>query len=439
MLLKATGAEWPASTKQFTLRCLPLVFLVVAILSSVPKAEEPRLTLHSLVVPTTVLYRDGQPVKFALYSLLEFQTLAELFVYIDAQAGRWQFTSAAAREAFADGLLQRGMESRLVSMVDERPLELLLTHTAKELTQAIAQMRTSAAPLIFQGQHWRLKPEKYASNFLKMQAHWKTSLNCWSGSPSIAGRVLSNFYLIEEGIPLFGATYDSTEHFWQAVKYHPSVRVSDLFTLLDRLDAVNWTAWLARLEGEQRIYLKHTYAIEFLRHNLTSEQRDWFRREIGKSAFTGRESVRELQQRDLARLRFTALEEKILWGNLADLFHLLYYFATLDAGRFRTAELNQLLDALGEFHFDGIYLAGYGKGKMNFISREFQQLMLEIWQVKFLRLPRFGEVLRSTRGVKLDHYLNDGDAPDIPLPVYVGFLNQIRNLALAQKPKVAAR
>ena len=39
--------------------------------------------------------------------------------------------------------------------------------------------------------------------------------------------------------------------------------------------------------------------------------------------------------------------------------------------------------ALGQFHFDGIYLAGYGNGKINFISREFQQLMLEIWKVKF--------------------------------------------------------
>ena len=76
---------------------------------------------------------------------------------------------------------------------------------------------------------------------------------------------------------------------------------------------------------------------------------------------------------------------------------------------------------------------------MNYISREFQQLMLEIWKVKFLRLPRFGEVIRSTRGVKLDHYLNDADAPDIPLTVYVGFLNQIRDLALAQERKATGR
>jgi hypothetical protein len=412
----------------FESKCLPLAFLLLSVLSSTLKAEEPRLTLKSLVVPTTSLYRDGQPVKFALYSFLEFQTLAELFAYIDAQAGRWQFSSAAEREAFADRLLQRGVESRLISMVNERPLELLLTHTAKELAQALAQVRTPAAPFIFQGQHWRLRPDNYADKFLQVQARWKTSLNCWSGSPSIAGRVLSNFYLIEEGISLFGTTYDSTEHFWQAVKYHPSVRLRELLALLDRMEGVNWAVWLAQLEGDQQLYLNHTYAIEFLRHNLTREQRAWFRREI--SQYAGHESARALQQRDPAKLRFTALQEKVLWGNLADLFHLLYYFAALESGRFRTAELKPLLEALVEFHFDGVYLPGYGKGKMDFISREFQRLMLEIWKVKFLRLSRFGEVIRSTRGIKLDHYLNDGDAPDIPLTVYIGFLKQIRELAL---------
>jgi hypothetical protein len=31
--------------------------------------------------------------------------------------------------------------------------------------------------------------------------------------------------------------------------------------------------------------------------------------------------------------------------------------------------------------------------------------------------------------VKLDHFLNDGDSPDIPIPVYVGYLNEIRELS----------
>ena len=56
--------------------------------------------------------------------------------------------------------------------------------------------------------------------------------------------------------------------------------------------------------------------------------------------------------------------------------------------------------------------------------------MLEIWKVKFLQMPRFGDVIRSTAGVRLDHFLDDGDSPDIPIPVYVGYLNRIRDLAL---------
>ena len=44
-----------------------------------------------------------------------------------------------------------------------------------------------------------------------------------------------------------------------------------------------------------------------------------------------------------------------------------------------------------------------------------------------------GEVIRSTVGRRLDHFLDDGDSPDIPIPVYVAQLNRIRDLALAQR------
>jgi hypothetical protein len=33
---------------------------------------------------------------------------------------------------------------------------------------------------------------------------------------------------------LYGATYDSTEHFWQAVKYHPDVTVGEVKELAKR-------------------------------------------------------------------------------------------------------------------------------------------------------------------------------------------------------------
>jgi len=50
--------------------------------------------------------------------------------------------------------------------------------------------------------------------------------------------------------------------------------------------------------------------------------------------------------------------------------------------------------------------------------------------VKYLQMPRFRELIRSIPlEIRLSHFLNDGDSPDIPIPVYVEYLNQIRDLA----------
>ena len=85
---------------------------------------------------------------------------------------------------------------------------------------------------------------------------------------------------------------------------------------------------------------------------------------------------------------------------------------------------------LAEHHFDGIYL---GQRKLGFISEEYRSLMLEIWKVKYLEMARFGEVIRSIPDeIRLEHFLNDGDSPDIPIPVYVGYLNRIREMARAR-------
>ena len=88
-------------------------------------------------------------------------------------------------------------------------------------------------------------------------------------------------------------------------------------------------------------------------------------------------------------------------------------------------------------HFDGIYLPGEKTGeqaaagrKLGFISQDFRSLMLEIWKVKYLQMPRFREVIRSIpMEIRLSHFLNDGDSPDIPIPIYVEYLNQIRDLS----------
>ena len=378
-----------------------------------PFASAQDLTLADLVAPSTVFVKDGQTVTFALHGLVNFRTLDELFAYIDGEAGRWSFPSAAARQEFGDRLLRRGVESRLVSMTYEKPVELLVTHTRRELEEAAAAQTARAAP--FAGRSWRLDPAVYRQTLLDIQERWKTSLNCWSAAPAIPARVLSNWYPIEEGIELQGAVYDSTEHFWQAVKFHPDVHIADLVALLDEMTARDWKPWVERLAGDQDRYFAHAYAIEFLRANLVPEKLRWFREELAR--LPGQEGAREAQQRRGQKFRFTALQEKILWGDLADMLHLVWFFD-------RSA-----LPALERLRFDAVYV---GERRLGFISPEFRALMLEIWRVKFLQMPRFREVIRSIpRTVKLDHFLNDGDSPDIPIPVYVGYLNEIRDLALA--------
>jgi len=369
------------------------------------------VSLQALVTPSTTIVKDGRPVKFALYGFIEFKSLAELFPYIESQTRRWNVPGGLddeQRRRLASELLQRGIESRVISMEDERPLETLLTRTREELRQALARVDDPVPP-------------GYGEAFLAVQEKWKHSLNCWSASPSIPGRVLSNWYPIEEGIRLYGATYDSTEHFWQAVKYHPDVTLADLTELLGMLAQNDWGPWLARLDGDPKIYLPNAYAVEFLRHNLARERLQWFRDELGRHALSASDHARVVQQRGAARFRFSAFEEKVLWGDLADVFHLVYTFSLPDG---------PIRKAFAARHFDAVYL---GERRMGFISEEFRSLMIEIWRVKYLKMARFREVISSIpMEIRLSHFLNDGDSPDIPIPVYVGYLNQIRELARAQ-------
>jgi hypothetical protein len=374
-----------------------------AVLLSAPlRADE--VSLQAIVTPSTVILKDGQPVTFALHGFIEFKSLSELFPYIDAQTQRWKGNSAVDSAQVRAELLRRAIESRVVSMVDERPLQTLLTHTAEEVRQTISQLKQPVPP-------------GYTEDFLAVQEKWKHSLNCWSASPSIPGRVLSNWYPIEEGIQLYGATYDSTEHFWQAAKYDPETTLADLTDLLTVLEKKDWSPWLARLDGDPKIYLPNAYAVEFLRHNLTPDRLVWFQIELAAHDLHPSDHARSVQQRNQS-FRFTARQEKDLWGDLADVLHLVYTFSLPG---------DPIRDALAKQHFDGIYLE---QRKMDFISEEFRSLMLEIWHVKYLQMPRFREVISGIpMEIRLEHFLNDGDSPDIPIPVYVGYLNEIRRLA----------
>jgi len=374
------------------------------------RAEQ--VSLQAIVTPSTTILKDGRVVTFAVHGFIEFKSLAELFPYIESQTRRWQANGGlddAGRRRLARELLRGGIESRVVSMTDERPLEALITHTSEELRQALAHVKEPVPP-------------GYAEEFLAVQEKWKHSLNCWSASPSIPGRVLSNWYPIEEGIQLHGATYDSTEHFWQAVKYHPDTTVAGLTESLSLLEHRDWSPWLARLDGDPKIYLPNSYAVEFLRYSLAPERLRWFRNELGRHDLRASDHARSIQQRGGKPFRFSAYEEKVLWGDLADLFHLVYTFSPPE---------DPIRKTLADRHFDAVYL---DESRMGFISEEFRSLMLEIWTVKYLQMPRFREVITSIPNeVRLAHFLNDGDSPDIPIPVYVGYLNQIRDLARAQR------
>ncbi len=366
------------------------------------------ISIKALVIPSTVITKDGRPVKFAIHGFIEFASLSELFPYIDSQANRWPGNPAfneAKKQQLARELLRRGVESRIVSMTDERPFESLITHTEDELRRALAQVTEPT-------------PAGYADAFVAVQQKWKHSINCWSAAPSIPARVLSNWYPIAEGIPLYGATYNSTEHFWQATKYHPDTTVADLNVLLDTFEHQNWTRWLTRLDADPGLYLPNAYAIEFLRFNLKPDRFRWFRDQLITHNLRPTEHVRAAQQRTGALFRFSAYEEKVVWGDLADIFHLVYTLSLPD---------DPLRARLAHSHFDAIYL---GDLKMPFISEEFRSLMLKIWRVKYLQMPRFREVISSIPiEIRLEHFLNDGDSPDIPIPIYVDYLNQIRDLA----------
>ena len=386
-------------------RCFAISLALMTAAVAVPLQAEP-LSLQLIVTPSTTISRDGHPVTFAIHGFIEFKTLGELFPYIESQAQRWKSgLDAVAKRRLAGELLRRGIESRIVSMTDERPLEALVTHTSEELRHALAQVKEPVPP-------------GYSEAFLAVQVKWKHSLNCWSAAPSIPARVLSNWYPIEEGIQLYGATYDSTEHFWQAIKYHPDTTVADLTELIGLLEHKEWNSWLARLVGDPTLYLPNAYAVEFLRHNLAPERLRWFSDELGRQRLQASDHARRIQQRGSVPFRFSAYQEKVLWGDLADLFHLVYAFSPPD---------DPIRRSLTERHFDAVYL---GDCRMGFISEDFRSLMLEIWKVKYLQMPRFREVISTIPiEIRLEHFLNDGDSPDIPIPIYVGYLNQIRGLA----------
>jgi len=397
--MKLPVPEWRSFVRMMT-----QVALSVLVLSTCMRAQQ--ILLQAIVTPSTIIEKDEHPVTFAVHGFIEFKSLAELVPYVESQTQRWKSSmNQADRQRLSRELIRRGIESRVISMTDERPLETLMTHTREELRQALEGLKEPV-------------PSGYAEAFLAVQEKWKHSLNCWSASSSISGRVLSNWYPIEEGIQLYGATYDSTEHFWQAVKYHPDTTVEQLKDLLKQFEQKDWTPWIERLDGDPKLYLPNAYSVEFLSRNLAQDRLRWFGNELGTHSLKPSDYARKSQQRGDTPFRFSAFEEKVLWGDLADLFYLVYTLSPAN---------DPIRTILAQHHFDAVYL---GDRKMEFVSQEFRSLMLEVFKVKYLQIPRFREVISSIPlEIRIEHFLNDGDSPDIPIPVYVQYLNQVRDLA----------
>jgi len=121
---------------------IPLILALIFLITFFTTPLDAQLIpLQSLVTPSTTIQKDGHLVTFAVHGFIEFQSLAELFPYIESQTKRWRGTLDDSQlRNLAGELLRRGIESRTISMIDERPLETLITHTAAELSEAIAHV-----------------------------------------------------------------------------------------------------------------------------------------------------------------------------------------------------------------------------------------------------------------------------------------------------------
>ena len=110
--------------RRFVIRSFLCVIVSWAAMTLPLPAQQ--ISLQALVTPSTVIQKNGNPVTFALHGFIEFKSLNEMFAYIESQDQRWKSASEmneTQRQAVMRDLLRRGVESRVVSMVDERPLE----------------------------------------------------------------------------------------------------------------------------------------------------------------------------------------------------------------------------------------------------------------------------------------------------------------------------
>src|SRR5436189_6297050 len=71
-------------------RCQRFFLALFCLIPALGMAEP--ISLQALVTPSTVLQKDGVSVKFAVHGFIEFNSLSELFPYIETQSRRWKIS-----------------------------------------------------------------------------------------------------------------------------------------------------------------------------------------------------------------------------------------------------------------------------------------------------------------------------------------------------------
>src|ERR1700675_2332389 len=88
-------------------RTILLAFVVFAA-ASPQRAQE--LSLEAVVTPSTVIVKNGEPVKFAIHGFIEFKSLAEVFAYVEGETRRWDGKiSKEEMQKLARQLLHKGI------------------------------------------------------------------------------------------------------------------------------------------------------------------------------------------------------------------------------------------------------------------------------------------------------------------------------------------
>src|SRR5512136_1687722 len=95
--------------------------LILLLGIGIRNTQAQELSLQAVVTPSTVTEKDAKPVRFAVHGFIEFKSVAEVFPYIEAQMQRWNGKISEEEERqLARQLLREGIESRVISMEDER-------------------------------------------------------------------------------------------------------------------------------------------------------------------------------------------------------------------------------------------------------------------------------------------------------------------------------